>query len=85
MQAPCYMALVLLILTDVEFSCLPNREVRHSMAQSGMLHAKTTYDVALTGNRPRPIVAAAMARHVASSGAPFGKFSTVFRAYTVNR
>jgi len=66
MQAPYYMALVLLILTDVWFSCLPNREVRHSMAQSGMLHA-------------------AMARHVASSGAPFGKFSTVFRAYTVKR
>lgn len=50
-----------------------------------MLDIKTSYDVALTGSLPRPIVAAAIARHVVSSGAPSGRCSTVLRAYTVNR
>ena len=46
---------------------------------------QTAYDVALTGSLPRPIVAAAIACHVDSREAPFGRFSTVLRAYTVNR
>ena len=43
------------------------------------------YDVALTVSLPRPIVAAAIARHADSSDVPAGRSGTALRAYTVNR
>lgn len=43
------------------------------------------HDVALTASRPKPMVAAAIACHAERKDVPLGNFSTVLRAYTVNR
>jgi hypothetical protein len=41
-------------------------------------------DVVLTVSRPLPMVAAAIACQAEDSEVPFGRFSTVLSAYTVN-
>ena len=43
------------------------------------------YGVALTVSLPRPIVAAAIARHADCNDVPAGRSGTALRAYTVNR
>ena len=44
-----------------------------------------SYEVAVTVSLPRPIVAAAIARHADCNDVPAGRSGTALRAYTVKR
>src|SRR6201996_3079950 len=66
-------------------------KIHHSIPQDRtirdeVLRQKTAnYDVALTGSVPPRMVGAATPCHADSSDVPFGRSSTLLRAYTVNR